>query len=73
MTENNLNNTNVNISTASDRCAKAELQASSNVEHVTNISLQSSSQLRANATQKEVSVRITSKNRMLKVNDVNTF
>lgn len=77
MTDNNLYKTDINISTTTDSCAVAKLEASSSVLSSVlwgaNISLKISSPLKTNAGQKEVSVRITSKSRAMKLNDIITF
>ena len=72
MTENNLNKTDVTISAAADSCTKATLELGSKIQFDTNTSLTVPNQLRANAGPKEVSVRITSKSRVLKLNDINS-
>jgi hypothetical protein len=73
MTENNLYNTNVTISTNTDNCKTAELGAISNAKFDTNLSSQLTNQLRTNAGQKDVLVRITSKNKILNRSNIGTF
>jgi hypothetical protein len=73
MTENNSYNTNVTISANTDNCAIAKLGAISSGKFNTNLSSQLTSQLRTDADQKEVLVRITSKNKMLNCNNIDTF
>lgn len=73
MTENNLSNTDVKVSTSADNCATAKLEKSPNIQFLTSISLGLPNQLRTNATQKEISVRITSKNRVFATSEIKTF
>lgn len=73
MTENHTHNTDDAISTTADNCQVAKLEAVSKVHFETNITSQLPNALRTNIKQKEISVRITSKNRPLKYSDINTF
>ena len=73
MDENELSSTDVTISATDDSCANAKVEPSSNITLGTNICLNLPAQLKANANQKEIAVRITSKSKVSKLKDINTF
>lgn len=73
MTNNDLNNTAILISEKNQNCVTAKLDTSENPEINTNISTKLVKQLRASAEKKEISIRITSKNTIYKVGNINTY